>query len=68
MRDLWPRSTVETFLFVWDLALPTDCETKARNCDIASFNGSILTSLFSLESFRSSLTLTILSLFTFEAK
>ena len=31
VRELWPRSTVETFLFVWDLALPTDFETKARN-------------------------------------
>ena len=40
---------VKTLLFVWFwLALSTDCKTKARNCNIASFKGSILTSLFLL--------------------
>lgn len=35
-------------LFGHWLALSPDCKTKARNCNIASFKGSILTSLFSL--------------------
>ena len=37
-----------TCLFVRDLDLSTDRETKPRNCDIASFNGSVCTSLLSL--------------------
>ena len=41
-------STVMTFLFVRPLALSSGRETKPRNCDITSFNGSVRDSLLSL--------------------
>ena len=37
-----------TFLSVPDMPLPTNCETKATNCGIASFKGSVRISLLSL--------------------
>ena len=46
----------------------TDREPTGRNSDIASFRSSVLTSLFSLLSFHSPFTSTILRLSTFEAK
>ena len=71
----WPKSSageniLQCLFRTWlDLSdLFTDREPTARNSNIASFRSSVLTSLFSLLSFHSPFTSTILRLSTFEAK
>ena len=70
VRELLPRSTEHRYdilVCAW-LSYFHWLWKKARSCDIASFNGGLLTSLLSLWSFLSPFTLSMLSLFTFEAK
>ena len=71
----WPRSAAGEDILQWlfgtwlDLSdLSTDREPKARNSNTASFRVSVLISLFSLSSFHSPFTSTILRLSTFEQK
>ena len=62
-------STVVTFLFVRDLAISTDCEKRLEAVTLLpSTVVYLITSLLSLWSFLSPFTLSMLSLFTFEAK